>query len=145
MLGNRSLAYDRRRWCRNPRRHLLEINMPRQDQPSKQSPADQFSDPEMEQLQRYGQALGGGVTPFDEEVERALTKLHPGEAQAKKMRAAQTGGSEGLGPTEAEAALAKQRGMLEQQTGAAGQQQAMQAQGSSRLPKRLQLRADPRA
>jgi hypothetical protein len=101
--------------------------MPRQDQPSKQSPADQFSDPEMEQLQRYGQALGGGVTPFDEEVERALTKLHPGEAQAKKMRAAQTGGSEGLGPTEAEAALAKQRGMLEQQA-ATADQQAVQAQ-----------------
>ena len=116
--------------------------MPDQEQPN-QSPADQFTDPEMEQIQRYGQMLGGGPTPFEEAVEAALPKLHPGEAekkkravqpglpgeaQAQKMRAAQTGGSPSLGPTEAEAALAKQRGMLEQQAAAAGQQQAQQAQ-----------------
>jgi hypothetical protein len=34
--------------------------------------ADQFSDDEMEQIKRYGQALNGGATPFDEEVERHL-------------------------------------------------------------------------
>jgi hypothetical protein len=34
--------------------------------------ADQFSDDEMNQIKRYGQAIGGGVTPFDEEVERHL-------------------------------------------------------------------------
>jgi hypothetical protein len=28
-------------------------------------------DDEMDQIKRYGQALGGGVTPFDEEVELA--------------------------------------------------------------------------
>jgi hypothetical protein len=115
-----------------------------EEQPPQQSPADQFTDPQMEQIQRYGQALGGGITPFDEELERELPKLHPGEAekkrrmaqtaipgeaQAQKMRAAQMGGLPGLGPTEAEAALAKQRGMLEQQAAMKGQQQAMQAQG----------------
>jgi hypothetical protein len=113
-----------------------------QPQQPNQSPADQFSDDQMEQIQRYGQALGGGITPFDEELERELPKLHPGEAekkrrmapaipgeaQAQKMRAAQSGGSPSLGPTEAEAALAKQRGMLQQQAAAAGQQQAQQAQ-----------------
>jgi hypothetical protein len=113
------------------------------EQEQKQSPADQFTDPQMEQIQRYGQALGGGITPFDEELERELPKLHPGEAekkrrmaqtaipgeaQAQKMRAAQSGGSPSLGPTEAEAALAKQRGMLQQQAAAAGQQQAQKAQ-----------------
>jgi hypothetical protein len=51
-------------------------------QGDEQAPADQFTDPEMEHLQRYGQALGGGVTPFDEEVERELGKLHPGEERA---------------------------------------------------------------
>ena len=53
--------------------------------PDKEECADQFTLPEIAQLQRYGQALGGGITPFDEEVERALEKLHPGE----------TGGSTG--------------------------------------------------
>jgi predicted DNA-binding transcriptional regulator AlpA len=36
--------------------------------------ADQFSDTDMEQIKRYGQALGGGPTDFDEEVERELMK-----------------------------------------------------------------------
>jgi hypothetical protein len=48
--------------------------------------ADQFSDDEMDQIKRYGQALGGGVTPFDEEVERHL----PGyEALYAKLRGRQ--------------------------------------------------------
>jgi Lon protease-like protein len=67
--------------------------------------ADQFSDEEMEGIKRYGQALGG-VTPFDEAVEARLAEH---EANAPKMRAAQTGGSPGLGPTEAEQTLAKQQ------------------------------------
>ena len=45
---------------------------------------DQFSDDEMEQTKRYGQALSGGVTPFDEEVERHLARY---EAKRKKMEA----------------------------------------------------------
>ncbi len=65
------------------------------------SVADQFSDPEMEQIQRYGQALQGGVTPFDEEVERHLqesgayerAQARAREANAAKMQAARTGGS----------------------------------------------------
>ncbi len=36
--------------------------------------ADQFSDDEMDRVMRYGQALSGGVTPFDEEVERCLNE-----------------------------------------------------------------------
>ena len=33
-------------------------------------PADQFSDAEMAQVKRFGQALGGAPTSFDEEVEK---------------------------------------------------------------------------
>jgi hypothetical protein len=47
--------------------------------------ADQFSDHEMEQIKRFGQALSGGVTPFDEEVEKHLARY---EANRKKMEAA---------------------------------------------------------
>ena len=43
--------------------------------------ADQFSSDEMEQIKRYGQALGGSPTPFDEEVEKHLRKI-----QANKKR-----------------------------------------------------------
>lgn len=46
--------------------------------------ADQFSDDEMHQIKRYGQALGGSPTSFDEEVERYL-RVH--EANYAKMRA----------------------------------------------------------
>jgi hypothetical protein len=69
--------------------------------------ADQFSDDEMEQIKRYGQALSG-PTDFSDEVEKELVKRgaydrpRPQEASAAKMHAAQTGGSLGLGPTEAE-------------------------------------------
>jgi hypothetical protein len=96
------------------------------------SAADQFSDPEMEQIQHFGQALGGGVTPFDEEVEHHLQRrLREREANAAKMRAAQTGGASetGLGPTQAEQAQVKQTGALQQQSAAAGAQAAAQAQG----------------
>ena len=47
--------------------------------------AEQFSDEAMEQIKRYGQALSGGVTPFDEEVERHLARY---EATRKEMEAA---------------------------------------------------------
>jgi hypothetical protein len=47
--------------------------------------ADRFSDDEMEQTKRYGQALSGGVTSFDEEVERHLARY---EANRKNMEAA---------------------------------------------------------
>jgi len=46
--------------------------------------ADQFSDEDMEQIKRYGQTLNGGVTPFDEEVERHLAYY---EANRKRLRA----------------------------------------------------------
>ena len=45
---------------------------------------NQFSDDELEQIKRYGQALGG-VTPFDEEVDR-WALIH--EVNYAKMRAA---------------------------------------------------------
>lgn len=61
--------------------------------------ADQFSDEEMERINRFGQALGG-VTPFDEEIEERLQMLERArEAGAAKMKTAQTGGS-GLEPFE---------------------------------------------
>jgi hypothetical protein len=53
---------------------------------------DQFSDDDMHQIKHFGQMLGGGVTPFDEAVEEALNKRQAArEANAKKMKAAQTG------------------------------------------------------
>jgi hypothetical protein len=63
--------------------------------------------------------------PDDAITEGDLQRTHEGEASARKMRAAQTGGSPGLGPTEAEADLAKQQAVLQQR---AAQQAAMQAQ-----------------
>jgi hypothetical protein len=47
--------------------------------------AEQFSDEDMEQIKRCGQALSGGVTPFDEEVEKHLADY---EAKRRKMKAA---------------------------------------------------------
>jgi hypothetical protein len=47
--------------------------------------ADQFPDHEMDQVKRYGQALSGGVTRFDQEVEKHLARY---EANRKKMKAA---------------------------------------------------------
>jgi hypothetical protein len=46
------------------------------------SVANQFSGDEIEQIKRCGQALSGGVTPFDEEVERHLARY---EASRKKI------------------------------------------------------------
>jgi hypothetical protein len=53
-------------------------------QRQEQSPADQFSDEDMERIKHYGEALGGKATPFDEEVERHL-EYH--ERHYAKMRA----------------------------------------------------------
>jgi hypothetical protein len=47
--------------------------------------ADHFSDEDLKQIRRYGQALSGGVTPFDEEVERHLVRY---ESNRKKMEVA---------------------------------------------------------
>jgi hypothetical protein len=66
---------------------------PQQQQPPQHPIADQFSDPEMEQVQRFGQALGGQPSAFDEEVEKALAKHYPKEFSAEKMHAAQSSGS----------------------------------------------------
>jgi hypothetical protein len=47
--------------------------------------AKQFSNEAMKQIKRYGQALSGGVTPFDEEVEKHLADY---EAKRKNIEAA---------------------------------------------------------
>jgi hypothetical protein len=67
-------------------------NFQKEPMPKKKSHpvADQFSDDEMDRIKRYGEALGGKPTPFDEEVEMYL-QHH--EANYAKMRAAQTGDS----------------------------------------------------
>jgi hypothetical protein len=49
--------------------------------------ADQYSDDEMALIKRYGQALGGSPTPFDEEVEKYLRSV-----EANKKKLARTGG-----------------------------------------------------
>jgi hypothetical protein len=105
------------------------------EQPQSHPIADQFSDDEMEQLQRHGQAMGS-PSDFSDEVEKALLKrgtYQKAQAQfqeknAAKMKAAQTGGSPGLGPTEAEQALAKQQQALQQQAATTGAASAAQAQ-----------------
>jgi hypothetical protein len=66
--------------------------------------------------------------PDDAITEGDLERTH--EAGAAKMHAAQTGGSEGLGPTEAEQTLAKQQNALQQQAASAGAQRAAQAQAA---------------
>lgn len=89
--------------------------------------ADQFSDQEMDQIKRYGQALGGQPTPFDEAVEDHLTGM---EANASKMKSAQTGGGEGLGPSQMDTAQVKQRGAMNQQADTAAAKAAAMAQGA---------------
>ena len=71
--------------------------------------ADQFSDDEMAQMKRYGQAQLGG-TDFSAEVEKELVKLQrKREANAGKMKATQTGGSLRRGPTGNELGVWTQR------------------------------------
>lgn len=90
--------------------------------------ASQFSDDEMNQIKRYGEALGGKPTPFDEEVQAHLDGM---EANAHKMRAAQTGGGDqGLGPSDIDQAQVKQRGASQQTTDTQGDIQAAKAQGA---------------
>src|SRR5260221_5678432 len=108
--------------------------MPKKQQPQP-NPADQFSDDDMDQIKRFGQALGGAPTDFDEEVEKALdARLRAREASAGKMKAAATGGSAGLGPTEAEQALTKPQSALQQQPDAA--RAAAVASSKNALPPR---------
>ena len=77
--------------------------MAKQEQ-QRQKPEEQFSDPEMEGIKQYGEALGGKPTDFEEEVERHLSMgtdaAHAHEAGYAKMRAAQEGGP--LGPSDIE-------------------------------------------
>jgi hypothetical protein len=46
-------------------------------------PADQFSDAEMDQVKRFGQALGGAPTSFDEEVDKHYQRHAANIAKAK--------------------------------------------------------------
>jgi hypothetical protein len=104
--------------------------MPKKKQ-SHEDIAGQFSDEEMNQIKRYGQALGGKPTPFDEEVEEDLTGM---EQNAQKMRSAQTGGPEAaaqsLGPSDMKQAQIKQRGAIDQQADTQAAAQAQKAQGA---------------
>jgi hypothetical protein len=68
--------------------------------------------------------------PTETDLQSAREEPIGGEASAAKMHAAQTGGSTGLGPTEAQQALIKQRAALQQQTTGAAAQTAAQAQGA---------------
>ena len=102
------------------------IIMPKKKQ-SHDDVASQFSDQEMDQIKRYGQALGGQPTAFDQEVEEHLAGM---EKNAAKMRAAQTGGSGELGQTEMDQTAITQRGALDQQSDTQAAQQAVQAQGA---------------
>jgi hypothetical protein len=44
----------------------------------------------MEQIKRYGQALSGGVTQFDEEVERHLARYEANRENMEAAKAAQS-------------------------------------------------------
>lgn len=114
--------------------------MANQSQQQSQSPEDiagQFSPEEMEQVKRYGQALGGGPTAFDEQVQDHLDLLYkhrpPGEAGARKERAAQTGGASdtGLGPSDIERAQMQEGPAIAQKQAQQSAQQASQAQASA--------------
>ncbi len=116
--------------------------MPKQSQ----GPSDQ----QQEALTTIGKMMGPQTDSFDDEVSDQLNAHHQAEHDATdyekefaeiphergyaKMHAAQTSGSEGLGPTEAEATLAKQRAALQQQAAGARTQQAAQAQGQMSPP-----------
>lgn len=90
--------------------------------------ADQFSDNEMEQMKRYGAAQLGG-TDFSAQVEKEIRKLQRKEANAAKMKAAQTsGGAGGLGPSKIETQQADQTNAISQQATSQGAQKAEQAQ-----------------
>jgi hypothetical protein len=83
--------------------------------------ADQLSDDDMNQIKHFGQMLSSGVTPFDEAVEEALNKRQAArEANAKKMKAAQTSGGTGLGPSKFDTQAIKQREAISQQAGTEG-------------------------
>jgi len=112
--------------------------MAKQEQSQDQSPEDiagQFSDEEMEQLKRYGAALGGGPSAFDEEVEKHLAGH---EAHYAKMRAAQTGGASAdeiaLAPPEIPQAQMKGQEIAHQRQTAQGAQQAQAAQAQQQPP-----------
>jgi hypothetical protein len=104
--------------------------------PKKPSKADQFTDDEMEQMKRYGAAQLGGTSDnhidspeFSEGVEKELNKLE--EANASKMRAAQTGGGDmSMGPTEMEQTAVKQRGAVQKQADTQDDVEAQQAQAA---------------
>jgi hypothetical protein len=109
-----------------------------------QRPGEGLSDQQQEALVHIGKMMGPHATGFDARVQAMHDEAHaeehantdyekafadfPHEASAAKMQAARTAGSTGLGPTEAEQALAKQQGALQQQSAAAGAQRAAQAQ-----------------
>lgn len=90
-----------------------------------------FTDDEMHTLTQLRPMMGG---PDDEDKEVEARLQQHAEANAAKMHAAQTGGSPGLGPTDAERALVKQQNALQQQTASAGAQSAAQAQGGQSPP-----------
>lgn len=124
-----------------------------QEQPEEQpaepnQPGAGASEQQQAALVQLGKMMGPQTDEFDEEVQALHDKRHQaehdatdyekvygGEAEQKKMRAAQSGGAgPGLGPTEAEEALAKQQQTLQQQAAAQGQQQAAQAQTKQTSP-----------
>jgi hypothetical protein len=84
----------------------------------------QFTDHEKHVLTQL-RPMMGGLDDEDIEVQEHLDRIE--EANAKKMRAAATGGSAGLSPTEAKQALAKQRTALQQQAASTGAQAAASA------------------
>lgn len=93
---------------------------------------EQFSDDEMEQLKRHGAAQIGG-SDFSAKVEEHLNALEAKrEANASKMKAAQTGGASdpSLAPSEMDQAQVKQRGAMDQQSDVQAAQQAQQAQAA---------------
>jgi len=95
---------------------------------------EDFTPEEQQQIQHFGQALVQGPTDFDDEVEKELAKHYPREASHEKMKAAQTGGSGELGPTEIEQQAVGQQQALAQQATTAGAQAAQQAQGAQTSP-----------
>jgi hypothetical protein len=93
-------------------------------------PKPQFTSAESAHLKDAGRAFVGDPTPFDEETQEHLADHFAHEASAGKERAAQTGGSIGLGPSAMDRVSIQQRAALAQQAATQGAVQAAKAQAA---------------
>jgi hypothetical protein len=93
------------------------------------APKRPFTDQEKDTLSTLTQHMGNPLDEFDMEVAHHLERMGH-ERNYQRMRAAQTGGDQELGPGQFEQEQSKQAQSIEQQATAAGEQKAAQAQSA---------------